>query len=125
MNELALLERAKKQASAGDAKKQASAGGEDEPELEKPTPSAFSNMLAKCTGDEYAIVRVAMGTLQSGIFVDYEAKDGPGLAEASVKALVKAGATLSGLQEAGYPKEILTLFEEVVTSRLTRGAANE
>ena len=66
-----------------------------------------------------------MGTLQSGIFVDYEAKDGPGLAEASVKALVKAGATLSGLQEAGYPKEILTLFEEVVTSRLTRGAANE
>ena len=91
--------------------------------VRKPAASAFANMLAKCTGEDYALVRVAMGAIRSGVFASYVAEAGPGLTEASVRALVDAGATLPELKEAGYPESVLNVFEEVATARLTRGAA--
>lgn len=88
-------------------------------------PSAFQNMLAKCTSDDYDIVRTAMGALNSGVFANYTPPSGHGLAEASVRALIDAGATLSDIEAAGYPKSIVKLFETVIESRMTRGAAKK
>jgi hypothetical protein len=126
MSELAEIERAKAAASTAALDVDIDIHADEVISAEmvgKPAASAFANMLAKCTGEDYALVRVAMGAIRSGVFASYVAEAGPCLAEACVRALVDAGATLPELKAAGYPESVLEVFEEVATARLTRGAA--
>ena len=118
MAELAQVEKAK---VADDV--ETSDGHKSSEKSEKSAATAFQNMLAKCNSEDYDLVRTAMGALQSGVFEGYTPPAGHGLAEASVRALIDAGATLPDIKAAGYPIGVTELFETVIQSRITRGAA--
>jgi len=83
--------------------------------------TAYANLVARLMGSAYDPVRAALqGCVREGLFSEIVAAGGTTLAEESVAALLRAGATGRMLREAGYPEPIAERLDQTVLHTLAR-----
>ena len=81
-------------------------------------PSALDLLLLKLASEDYDIVRTTMSGVTRGAFAGFMfAKP---LTRASIDVLVAAGTSAADLRAAGYPDQIVALFEQALHDKLAK-----